>query len=140
MDSNQLKQYFWLTVTTATAVVTGAKKRKMKSEPDSSSSSSKSSSPAAAVLLPLTLRRPCPPPTKRVYGNLDLAAFVGLLRQQGFKNPKVEEGAGGNGAIVEIDADTLITIEEGSTHIICEGQETMREKLRDILLECLPKF
>ena len=139
MDSNQLKQYFWLTVTTATAVVTGAKKRKMKSEPDSSSSSSKSSSPAAAIL-PLTLRRPCPPPTKRVYGNLDLAAFVGLLRQQGFKNPKVEEGAGGNGAIVEIDADTLITIEEGSTHIICEGQETMREKLRDILLECLPKF
>ena len=93
-----------------------------------------------SVVHSIPIRRPCPPPAKRVHGNLDLAAFVGLLRQQGFKNPKVEEGAGGSGAIVEIDADTLITIEEGSTHIICEGQETMREKLRDILLECLPKF
>ena len=63
-----------------TAVVTGAKKRKMKIEPDSSRSSSTP---------PLKLRRPCPPPAKRVYGNLDLAAFVGLLRQQGGENISV---------------------------------------------------
>ena len=128
----------------STTAVTGAKKRKMKTEPQqqqqSSSSSSSDSSRSVSSSPPPPIRRPCPPPAKRVHGNLDLAAFVALLRQQGFKNPKVEEGAGGSGAIVEIDADTLITIEEGSTHIICEGQETMREKLRDILLECLPKF
>ena len=121
------------TPTPTSAVVTGARKRKMKVEPEARAS------PIVSVP-PALIRRPCPPPPKRVHGNLDLAAFVGLLRQQGFKNPKVEEGAGGSSAIVEIDADTLITIEEGSTHIICEGQETMREKLRDILLECLPKF
>ncbi len=31
-------------------------------------------------------------------------------------------------------------MDDGSTHIICEGNETLRVKLRDVLLKCLDKF
>jgi len=51
----------------------------------------------------------------------------------------VEEGA--NGVIVHLqEEDTLIQIDSNSTHIICGGDEALRCKLRDILLECLSKF
>lgn len=125
--SDHLTLGLWDTERVVPPAVTGSRKRKILSQIKEEEKKEKSE---------IQLRKP---PSKQVYGNLDLATFVGLLRQQGFENPKVEE-SGGGGAIVEIDADTLITIEEGSTHIICEGQETMREKLRDILLECLPKI
>lgn len=36
--------------------------------------------------------------------------------------------------------DTLIQIEEGSTHIICQGNEELRVKIRDTLLKCLASF
>ena len=53
--------------------------------------------------------------------------------------PQVEEGP--NGVIVHLqEEDTLIQIDASSTHIICSGDETLRCKLRDILLHCLSKF
>ena len=36
--------------------------------------------------------------------------------------------------------DTLIQIEDGSTHIICGGNEELRIKIRDTLLQCLAKL
>ncbi|PSN51028.1 Integrator complex subunit 9 [Blattella germanica] len=36
--------------------------------------------------------------------------------------------------------DTLIQIEDSSTHIFCEGDEKLRLRLRNILLQCLNKF
>ena len=52
---------------------------------------------------------------------------------------QVEEGP--NGVIVHLqEEDTLIQIDASSTHIICSGDETLRCKLRDILLHCLSKF
>ena len=51
----------------------------------------------------------------------------------------MEEGP--NGVIVHLqEEDTLIQIDASCTHIICSGDETLRCKLRDILLQCLSKF
>lgn len=36
--------------------------------------------------------------------------------------------------------DTLIQVEDSSTHIFCEGDEQLRLRLRNILLQCLNKF
>jgi len=74
------------------------------------------------------------------WGSLDLQEFIQLLNKAGIQDVKVEDGPTG-GHIVHLPSeDTLIQIEEGSTHIISEGNEEVRIKLKDILLKCLAKF
>lgn len=38
------------------------------------------------------------------------------------------------------DVETLIRIEEDSTHIMCESDEALRVKLQDLVLKFLQKF
>ncbi|XP_077990800.1 integrator complex subunit 9-like [Glandiceps talaboti] len=78
-------------------------------------------------------------PKHYVYGNLDIEEFVQNLAKNGITDVKVEDSPGGH--IVHLQSeDTIIQIEDGSTHIFCEGNENLRKKLRDILISCLPKF
>ncbi|XP_006820079.1 LOW QUALITY PROTEIN: integrator complex subunit 9-like [Saccoglossus kowalevskii] len=78
-------------------------------------------------------------PKHYVYGNLDIEDFVRNLTKHGVTDMKVEDTPGGH--IVHLPSeDTIIQVEEGSTHIFCEGNETLRKKLRDVLIMCLPKF
>ncbi|XP_070533151.1 integrator complex subunit 9-like [Ptychodera flava] len=78
-------------------------------------------------------------PKHYVYGNLDIDEFVQNLAKNGITDVKVEDSPGGH--IVHLQSeDTIIQIEDGSTHIFCEGNEALRVKLRDVLISCLPKF
>ncbi|KAK6619622.1 hypothetical protein RUM43_012379 [Polyplax serrata] len=73
------------------------------------------------------------------WGWLDIDQFVQKLSQEGINDAKVEHG--NPGYIIHLqESDTLITVEDSQTHIICEGDRQLRLKLRDILLQCLNKF
>ncbi|XP_013393860.1 integrator complex subunit 9 [Lingula anatina] len=73
------------------------------------------------------------------WGALDVQEFVDKLNKEGLTDVKVEDSAEGH--IVHLpNEDTLIQLEEGSTHIICEGNEGLRVKLKDILLQCLNRL
>lgn len=52
---------------------------------------------------------------------------------------KVEDTAKGHIVLLQ-EAETLIQIEEDSTHIICDNDEPLRVKLRDLVLKFLQKF
>lgn len=77
---------------------------------------------------------------KHLYDNFSVEDFVQKLAKHGITDIKVEDSF--SGCIVHLQADdALIQIEEGSTHIFSvAGNETLRRKLRDILVACLPKF
>lgn len=79
-------------------------------------------------------------PQPYVWGSPDVQQFVKLLKKAGIDDVKVEEGRGGGHIIDLPNEDTLIQIEEGSTHIICQGNEELRVKIRDTLLKCLASF
>ncbi|CAK8681318.1 unnamed protein product [Clavelina lepadiformis] len=67
-------------------------------------------------------------------GKLNVGSFVENLKQEGLADVKVEEGSAGKIILLQ---DTVIQIEGDSTHIVCQGNETLRVKLRDILLKNL---
>lgn len=74
-----------------------------------------------------------------IWGTLQIRRFVDALAEEGITDVKVAES--GDGSIIHLPSeDTLIQVEPDSTHIICEGNETIRVKLRDTLLKCLSKF
>ncbi|KAK9505076.1 hypothetical protein O3M35_009218 [Rhynocoris fuscipes] len=74
------------------------------------------------------------------WGNLDVDAFVKKLRQEGIADAKVESNS--NGHIIHLqEEDTLIQVEDKSTHIYCEAADhQLRLKLRNILMQCLNSF
>eukprot|EP00058_Branchiostoma_floridae_P003826 XP_002589314.1 hypothetical protein BRAFLDRAFT_217919 [Branchiostoma floridae] len=79
------------------------------------------------------------PPKPHVWGAVQVEQFVQDLEKGGVTDVKVEDTPSGH--IIHLQSeDTLIQIEDGSTHIFCEGNEELRIKLRNILLKCLSKF
>lgn len=66
-------------------------------------------------------------------------SFFFLLEQHGFSDIKVEDTAKGHIVLLQ-EAETLIQIEEDSTHIICDNDEMLRVRLRDLVLKFLQKF
>uniref|UniRef100_A0A8C5PBJ1 Integrator complex subunit 9 n=1 Tax=Leptobrachium leishanense TaxID=445787 RepID=A0A8C5PBJ1_9ANUR len=72
-------------------------------------------------------------------GSIPVEQFVQALEKHGFTDVKIEDTAKGH--IVHLqEADTLIQFEEDSTHIICEHDERLRVRLRDMVLKFLQKF
>lgn len=65
--------------------------------------------------------------------------FSFLLEQHGFSDIKVEDTTKGHIVLLQ-EAETLIQIEEDSTHIICDNDEVLRVRLRDLVLRFLQKF
>lgn len=79
-------------------------------------------------------------PKSYIWGKLNIQSFVDALTKQGITDIKVES-IGEDGSIIHLsNDDTLIQVESGSTHIICEGEEAVRTKLRDTLLKCLNRL
>ncbi|KAG3294296.1 integrator complex subunit 9, transcript variant X2 [Ictidomys tridecemlineatus] len=60
-------------------------------------------------------------------------------QRHGFSDIKVEDTAKGHIVLLQ-EAETLIQIEEDSTHIICDNDEMLRVRLRDLVLKFLQKF
>lgn len=78
-------------------------------------------------------------PSSYACGSLDLSLFMQKLNQEGITDIKVEETP--SGFIVDLQSeDILIRVEDHSTHIISDGDSTLRAKLHHIILECLNKF
>ncbi|KAL5013814.1 hypothetical protein ScPMuIL_008084 [Solemya velum] len=78
-------------------------------------------------------------PKTYIWGRVNVRTFVDALTKQGITDIKVEETE--DGSIIDLpNDDTLIQVEPESTHIICEGNEVIRIKLRDTLLKCLQKL
>lgn len=72
-------------------------------------------------------------------GTIPVEQFVQTLEKHGFSDVKIEDTAKGH--IVHLqEAETLIQFEEDSTHIICEHDERLRVRLRDMVLKFLQKF
>ncbi|XP_048237856.1 integrator complex subunit 9-like isoform X1 [Haliotis rufescens] len=74
-----------------------------------------------------------------LFGSPNIQSFVDDLGKAGVSCIKVEET--GSGTIIHLpNDDTLIQLESDSTHIICEGDESIRVRLRDTLLKCLQRL
>uniref|UniRef100_A0A9L0IE39 Integrator complex subunit 9 n=1 Tax=Equus asinus TaxID=9793 RepID=A0A9L0IE39_EQUAS len=72
-------------------------------------------------------------------GSIPVEQFVQTLEKHGFSDVKVEDTAKGHIVLLQ-EAETLIQIEEDSTHIICDNDEMLRVRLRDLVLKFLQKF
>lgn len=72
-------------------------------------------------------------------GSIPVEQFVQTLEKHGFSDIKVEDTAKGHIVLLQ-EAETLIQIEEDSTHIICDHDEVLRVRLRDLVLKFLQKF
>uniref|UniRef100_A0A7M4E2I3 Integrator complex subunit 9 n=1 Tax=Crocodylus porosus TaxID=8502 RepID=A0A7M4E2I3_CROPO len=81
----------------------------------------------------------CKPLKPLLSGAIPVDQFVQALEKHGFSDVKVEDTAKGHIVLLQ-EAETLIQIEEDSTHIICDNDETLRVKLRDLVLKFLQKF
>ncbi|XP_074845139.1 integrator complex subunit 9 isoform X2 [Carettochelys insculpta] len=81
----------------------------------------------------------CKPLKPLLSGSIPMDQFVQALEKHGFSDVKVEDTAKGHIVLLQ-EAETLIQIEEDSTHIICDNDETLRVKLRDLVLKFLQKF
>ncbi|XP_063226074.1 integrator complex subunit 9 [Bacillus rossius redtenbacheri] len=78
-------------------------------------------------------------PDSYTWGSLNVEEFIQKISQEGITDAKVEKGA--SGYIIHLpQEDSLIQVDESSTHIICDGDEVLRQKLRNVLLQCLNKF
>lgn len=77
---------------------------------------------------------------KYEWGPLDVDLFVKKLIQDGITDIRVEQPTPGCVLIVLLGQDTHIRLEEGNTHIVCGGKQSLRLKLRDLLMQCVQKF
>lgn len=69
-----------------------------------------------------------------IWGKLILNNLVKNLKEEGYSDAKIEKTPTGHMVVLK---NIIIQIEDGSTHIVCEGTENLRIKLRDILLRSM---
>lgn len=76
-------------------------------------------------------------------GPMDIDLFLKKLKQDGIADVKVTQTSELDGALTKIklvNEDIEIHISEKGTHIICEGKQSWRLKIRDSLMSCMNKF
>lgn len=77
------------------------------------------------------------------YGPLDIDTFLKKLKQDGISDVKITQTSESDGVLtkIKLSAEEIeINISEKGTHIICEGKQSSRLKVRDLLLSCMNKF
>lgn len=72
-------------------------------------------------------------------GSIDVDLLLKKLKQEGLLTSCEQIGAGSYTISIGVE-DTIIKIDDRSTHVICKGKPTMRLKLRDMLLQCVQSF
>lgn len=78
-------------------------------------------------------------PKPLLSGAVPIEQFLATLQKHGITEVKVEDTPDGHILHLQ-DEDTLIQLEEDSTHIICDNNEMLRATLRDLVLRFLQKF
>ena len=74
------------------------------------------------------------------WGTLDINLLLKKLAQDGFTDLKVEQGSADEVTLLLPSEDTVIKVSEKSTDIVCGGKQSLRLKLRDLLLQCVQSF
>jgi integrator complex subunit 9 len=77
------------------------------------------------------------------YGTLDIDLFLSKLKQDGITEIKISQTSEIDGVLTKIklvNEEIDIEISDKSTHVICEGKQSWRLKIRDSLLACVNKF
>lgn len=78
--------------------------------------------------------------TKYEWGKVDVDLFVKKLMQDGITDIKIDR-TDSEGIIIKLlTDDTTIIIDEFNTHIQCGGKQSLRLKLRDLLMQCVSSF
>uniref|UniRef100_A0A182IP84 Uncharacterized protein n=1 Tax=Anopheles atroparvus TaxID=41427 RepID=A0A182IP84_ANOAO len=77
---------------------------------------------------------------KYEWGTLDINLLLKKLAQDGFTDMKVEQGSAEEVTLILPSEDTIIRVSEKSTEIVCGGKQSLRLKLRDLLLQCVQCF
>lgn len=76
-------------------------------------------------------------------GPMDIDLFLKKLKQEGISDVKVTQSSEPDGVLTKVklvNEEIEINISEKGTHIICEGKQSWRLKIRDILMSCMNKF
>lgn len=81
------------------------------------------------------------------YGSMspmDIDMFLNKLKQDGIVDVKVTQTSEVDGVLVTkiklLNEEVDIEISEKGTHIICEGKQVWRLKVRDLIMSCMNKF
>lgn len=79
-------------------------------------------------------------PIKYEWGTLNVDLLIKKLQQDGHTDMKVEQTGANSVQLVLAGDDTTITVTEQATHINCGGKQSLRLKIRNILLQCIQSF
>lgn len=79
-------------------------------------------------------------PIKYEWGTLNVDLLIKKLQQDGHTDMKVEQTGANSVQLVLTGDDTTITVTEQATHINCGGKQSLRLKIRNILLQCIQSF
>lgn len=79
-------------------------------------------------------------PIKYEWGTLNVDQLIKKLQQDGHSDIKVEQVGQNSVRIGMPSDDTTITISETETKIVCGGKQSLRIKIRDMLLQCVQSF
>lgn len=76
-------------------------------------------------------------------GPMDIDLFLKKLKQDGISDVKITQSSEADGVLTKIKLvaeEIEINMSEKGTHIICEGKQSSRLKIRDVLMSCMNKF
>jgi integrator complex subunit 9 len=76
-------------------------------------------------------------------GPMDIDLFLKKLKQDGISDVKITQTSEADGLLTKIklvNEEIEINITEKGTHIVCEGKQSWRLKVRDVLMSCMNKF
>lgn len=77
------------------------------------------------------------------FGTLDVELFIKKLKQDGISDMKISQKTEADGIVTKIkliNEETEIEVTDKGTHIICEGKQSWRLKIRDLLMTSINKF
>lgn len=77
------------------------------------------------------------------YGTIDVDLFLKKLKQDGVSDVKITQTSEPDGmqTKIKLGAEEIeINISEKGTHIVCEGKQVWRLKVRDLMMSCMNKF
>ncbi|XP_031573815.1 integrator complex subunit 9 homolog [Actinia tenebrosa] len=78
-------------------------------------------------------------PSRHLWGSVSVEDLIQSLAKRGIHDVNTESSSGGHTLHLPED-DAMIQLDRGSTHIITHGNELLRIRIRDALLDCLPQF
>lgn len=83
-------------------------------------------------------RRSLPPP-KQPFGPLDIQAFMACLIKAGILDAQLDQTP--NGTFIRLGKEeAFITLDDATTHIVCDIGSPYRLLLRDLVFKCLKSF